>query len=446
MKKVLNFSLRNLTRQKRRNAILAVAIAFGFFVVTLIDGLTSGMVGNLENQITHMIGGSVILGGFEKTASEEEGGKDTVSQIIRDKDYIQNIVNDLKIDYEYYSRYTRTNGQLIFEGKKSLLQLYGYDLDESHFAENIQIVSGTKENFKEPNTLIISDKTAEAMNLEVGDDILISASTIFGQFNVADFKVGAIIKSNSFLNGMVAYADINSVNRLVDMPEDGYSHFSIFLKNKNRQGRIVQEIEDRIRLDGKNVTSIKDALKTNPNNIARGLLKQINSKEYQWEGTKYYVSSLNYEVPAMKTVLSVVHTISTVILIVILLIVMVGVSNTYRMILYERIREIGTMRALGMSENDTRKTFTSEAVALCLIGAAAGFLFSLIVMFVVHLIPISNEAISFFLKDGHFTFRISAVSVVIQYLILIVLTSLAVRDSAKKAALMSPAEALRTVK
>ena len=47
MNKILKLSLRNLTRQKRRNAILAIAIAFGFFVVTTIDGLTTGMVGNI---------------------------------------------------------------------------------------------------------------------------------------------------------------------------------------------------------------------------------------------------------------------------------------------------------------------------------------------------------------------------------------------------------------
>ena len=47
--KTVSLALRNLTRNKRRNAILAVAIAFGFFVVTAIDGLTTGMVGNLEN-------------------------------------------------------------------------------------------------------------------------------------------------------------------------------------------------------------------------------------------------------------------------------------------------------------------------------------------------------------------------------------------------------------
>ena len=36
MKNPLSLSLKNLTRQKRRNAILASAIAFGFLVVTFV--------------------------------------------------------------------------------------------------------------------------------------------------------------------------------------------------------------------------------------------------------------------------------------------------------------------------------------------------------------------------------------------------------------------------
>ena len=47
----------------------------------------------------------------------------------------------------------------------------------------------------------------------------------------------------------------------------------------------------------------------------------MTKEEFQWEGTKYGVVSLNDEIPAIKTVLSVVHTVTTTILIVILLIV-----------------------------------------------------------------------------------------------------------------------------
>ena len=56
------------------------------------------------------------------------------------------------------------------------------------------------------------------------------------------------------------------------------------------------------------------------------------------------------------------------------------------------------------------------------------------------------EALSFFLQKGHYSFRLSSVSIIAQYVILIILTSLAVRGSAKQAARMSPAAALRTIK
>lgn len=158
------------------------------------------------------------------------------------------------------------------------------------------------------------------------------------------------------------------------------------------------------------------------------------------------IETLYDEIPQIKTVLNIIHIITTVILIVILMIVMVGVSNTYRMVLYERIREIGTMRALGMTGKDTRKVFTNEAVILCIIGALAGLIFAALVMAIVHCIPVNNDALSFFLQKGHFSFKISIFSVILQYVILIVLTTFAVRGSAKQAARMSPAEALRTVK
>ena len=49
-------------------------------------------------------------------------------------------------------------------------------------------------------------------------------------------------------------------------------------------------------------------------------------------------------------------------------------------------------------------------------------------------------------KRENYNFKLSILSIIIQYIILIVLTTLAVRGSAKQAARMSPAEALRTVK
>ena len=450
--KTVSLALRNLTRNKRRNAILAIAIAFGFFVVTAIDGLTTGMVGNLENQITQLIGGNVIAQGLEWLNPDTPGGKVKLVNIVRDRDYIKNIVDELNIKYEYYSCFTMSSGNAIFNGKKSALQLYGRDLNEKMLRDSFQFTSGGVDLDVE-NGLIISDKIADSLNVRVGDEIIYSTYTVYGQNTFADMTITGIIKSNSFMKSMQAYADIEDVNKIIEMPEGGYSMFSIYLRDKKQQTKAANAIEARIRKDSENnpeinVTSRALAMKTHPTNIGKGIEKQIDTKkpENEWKGVKYGVETLYDEIPQIKTVLNIVHIITTVILIVILLIVMVGVSNTYRMVLYERIREIGTMRALGMTGKDTRRVFTNEAVILCVIGALAGLIFAAIVMAIVHCIPIGNEALSFFLKKGHFTFKMSVLSIVIQYIILIVLTSLAVRGSAKQAARMSPAEALRTVK
>ena len=450
--KTITLALKNLTRNKRRNAILAVAIAFGFFVVTAIDGLTTGMVGNLENQITQLVGGNVVVQGLEWLNPETEGGKVKLVNIVRDRDYVKNIVDELGINYEYYSCFTMSSGTAIFNGKKSGIQLYGRNLEEKLLRDSFQFVSGGVDLNVE-NGLIISDKVAESLNLQVGDEIIYSTYTVYGQNNFADMTITGILKSNSFLSSMQAYADIEDVNRIVEMPEGGYSMFSIYLRDNDKQTKAANMIEARIRQDSEvnpeiNVTSRALAMKTHPTNIGKGIEKQVDTKkpENEWKGVKYGVETLYDEIPQIKTVLNVVHIITTVILVVILLIVMVGVSNTYRMVLYERIREIGTMRSLGMTGKDTRKVFTNEAVILCVIGALAGLIFAIIVMTIVHFIPINNESLSFFLRKGHFTFKMSVGSIIIQYILLILLTTLAVRGSAKQAAGMNPAEALRTVK
>ena len=450
--KTVSLALRNLTRNKRRNAILAVAIAFGFFVVTAIDGLTTGMVGNLENQIAQLVGGNVIVQGLEWENPVTPGGKAKLVNIVRDRDYVKNIVEELGIKYEYSTSYTMSGGTIIFNGKRSTIQLYGRDLQEKLLQDSFQFVEGGVD-LSANNGLIISDKTADAMNLKVGDEVIYSTGTVYGQNTFADMTITGITKSNSFINTVQAYAYIEDVNRIIEMPVGGYSMYAIYLKDKNQQTKAANMVEARIRQDSEknpeiNVTSRLEAMKTNPTNIGMGIEKQVDPSkpENEWKGVKYGVETLYDEIPQIKTVMNIVHIVTTVILLVILLIVMVGVSNTYRMVLYERIREIGTMRALGMTGKDTRKVFTNEAVILCIIGAIAGLLFAVIVMAIIHCIPISNEALGFFLKKGHFSFKVSVISVIVQYVMLIILTSWAVRGSAKQAARMSPAEALRTVK
>jgi putative ABC transport system permease protein len=63
---------------------------------------------------------------------------------------------------------------------------------------------------------------------------------------------------------------------------------------------------------------------------------------------------------------------SSVLLILVFIIAAVGISNTMLMAVYERVREIGMMRAMGMKDGDIRLAFLFEAGGIGLIGAVVG--------------------------------------------------------------------------
>ena len=446
MNKVLKLSIKNLTRQKRRNAVLAIAIAFGFFVVTMLEGFVNGMVENMENTAIEMFGGSVVMAGYEKEPPAFEGGKSKLINVIRDKDYMSSLMEKSDIDYESYSSYSMTGATLLFNGKKVMTNIFGRDMSDEKLLKSFDFIEGGLENLSDPYCLFLDDNTAESLNVKIGDQVICKAVSMFGQQNIIDLTIGGIYRSNSFMSSMQAYAHMATVNELIGIPEDGYTNFAINLKNKKHQEAVANEIEEMLRADGKNVSSRAKAFETNPSSIGTGIDKQFTGEEYQWDGVKYGVEAMNDEIPQIKVVLGIVNTVTTIILLAILLIVMVGVSNTYRMVLYERIREIGTMRAIGMTGKDTKRVFTYEAVILCIIGALAGIIFSGICMTIISLIPIHNDTLNLFLLNGHFSFKMSFGSIIVKYILLIILTTWAVRGSAKQAARMSPAEALRTVK
>ncbi len=444
----ISLAWRNLSRQKQRSAMLAIAIAFGFFVVTGIDGLATGALNNLKNSITRMFGGNVLVQGIEHEILED--GTINLKKnfsLIRDQDFIKHILEDNDIQYESYFQRSTSAGDLLFNGQRLTATVYGCDFaHEDALLDSFIFIEGSMDNIWAEDALIISENAQRSLNVEVGDRVIYSTTTRTGQKTVGEFTIAAVTKKASLLDSIMLYAPQKYINELREAPENSFNMCTINLgpKNQSKQTQVAQQVEDAIRATGNYVTSRQDALKANSMLMTRDLSKQIDAMEV--EGTIYSVYSLEDVLPALETVVSVVHTVTTIILIVIFLIVMVGISNTYRMVLYERIREIGTMRAVGLTGKNTGRLFTTEATILSLIGAFGGFLLAIVVMWIVGFFTIDNEVVAFFLHNGHISFSLDAGSVIAKYLLIMILTVFAVRGTANKASAMLPAEALRSIK
>ena len=439
MNNIFVLAFRNISRQKKLKIIIAISVAVGFFIVTVFECLTNGMIFNLEQNVTQLIGGNVILRGYEKQNNQK------ILNIIRNKDYIISSIQKINIDKSLCNYFSFTQGQIIFEGNKSPVQLYGCEFN-TEFLKNIQYIKKSENDLYKEESLIISDKLADSMNLTIDDTVMITAQTINGQQNVKDFIIRGVVRSNNFISGLMIFANISEVNNLLEMPEDAFSIFTINLKDSKKLSKIAISLEDVIREGGNNITSRKDAIHMNPNNIGLALDKQIRSRKEKWEGTKFSIKTLYDEVPAIYILRNFVHNISMLFLFIILIIIMIGLSNTYKITLYNRYREIATMRALGMSRKKTELLFITEAVFVCLLGACSGCFLAFILLIILKFIPVSNEALSIFLFKGHFIFKFSFTTLLSQYFLLIAMTVISVFATAKKAANMIPAKALRSIK
>ena len=122
--------------------------------------------------------------------------------------------------------------------------------------------------------------------------------------------------------------------------------------------------------------------------------------------------------------------------------------NTTMMVVFERTREIGTVGALGMKGSEIVRMFFLEALALSVIGAAAGVLLGLGIAVPLSLLGIdmssATQGVSFEISNVVFA-RPRALTTVLIFVYAVAISCLAALLPARRAAKIQPVEALRAI-
>jgi len=124
-------------------------------------------------------------------------------------------------------------------------------------------------------------------------------------------------------------------------------------------------------------------------------------------------------------------------------IVLISILNVMIMAVYERVREIGTIAAIGTSPRKILSLFLVEGFCLGLVGAVVGVLFGLGIIFILNLSKITfnfGQATGLILAP-----TIDPLEVIMASIMVIAVSVLASLQPAYKASRMEPIEALRHV-
>ncbi len=440
MSVIANIAFRNLSRQKKRSFLLGGAIAFGIMIVTLINGFAGAFINNVSENFAYLMAGHVFVTGNEKTAS----GKSL--EVIRDDSAISAALKNAGIKPVFITRTSEFQGTLVFETKTARQNITGIDLSSSSsLKERLVLASGNWDAAAQKDAIIISEKIAKKLNAQAGDRLLVQLSTLTGQNNVGEFTVAAINRDTSIIGAVMAYANLDYVNELVGLKKGEYMSMGLMLSDLKESGNAAEALYKNMKTSG---LQLFDRGTKNENGAVTPFQAMMrNQKKEKWEGIKYRILTIDDIMSEARQIVTALDTASLIILIVLFFIIMVGITNTFRMVMYERIREIGTMRAVGVQRGEIRGLFLYEALFLAIGGAVAGIALSLVLMGILSLFNFGMDSpIFLIMKNGHLSFFVPPFRAIFNVLLIAVLTLAAAFFPARNAARLEPAEALRTQK
>jgi ABC-type antimicrobial peptide transport system permease subunit len=161
------------------------------------------------------------------------------------------------------------------------------------------------------------------------------------------------------------------------------------------------------------------------------------------ENQPYALIKLSANLQEIQIIIDAMKAIVAFVIVMLLIIIVTGVSSTFRVIAMKRINEIGIYKAIGMKRLRIYGMLLTETLLLLVAGCIAGFIFSCLLSSLIGLINFSFiPAFDIFLINGKMKGIISIKYFIIIFVAIVVTTTLAVMFAVKKSVSVTPCQAL----
>ena len=424
----LFLAVRNLFLQKKRYALLFIAITLGFALITVLTGTAYGCMETVMIKAARYFSGHVSVTGYlNKTRSIEN--PDSIITYIKESPLpVRNAAAR--------TIYKGKEARLYFGGNSvRLRRQIGVDfISERNELEGLPFLEGSIDNMAGENGrngIIISSAASRLLGARLGDDVTLYVKADNGQHNTATMVVRGIFDETSIF-GYATYLRNEDLNTLLLRDKETATDIAVYAEKGTDIDRLTEKLRIYI---GKKYPVFSRII--NEDDFPSG-------KKKDTEKLTFAVMSLSAHLEAIKNILDAFVIGTYFIFTVFMVIVMVGVLNTYRVMIYERTGEIGTMRAIGMQRGQVKLLFLFEAAGLALVSSASGFIIGLLLLFGMSSIDLSfYTPLAIFLSAGKPDFYLNPAIIIINFLIITGSVMAAAWGPAEKAGKVPPAQALR---
>lgn len=417
MNKIFKMAIRNLMRYKRRTLLTALLITVGVLTVILFSGLAGSfkemMIGqitdsNLAQMQIHKKGYVSSIDSMPLNLNLIPKGYKTIEKILQDNPDVVAYAPRIKLSAMLSNYAETTNIRLNAVDPEKETMVCPDVGNRMVFKDNVR-----KKIFVKPGEIIIPKNLAKGMKIKAGSPVVIVAQNKDGSINGLNFTVAAIIESVLGPQGKEGYIHIKDARTLLRMEKPEVTEIAIRIKNFNKLNAVYADLQS-------------------------SLLKFKNKKGspifeiHTWEKLSPFVNIANM-----------IDLMTISMKLIMIAIVLISILNVMIMSVYERIREIGTMIAIGTSPGKIMGLFLSEGFFLGLISGLAG---NIIGIAGIYLLNIFKIRFSFGRMDNLLLSPAVNINELFWLTAIVLLVSIfATLQPAYKASKMEPVDALRHV-
>lgn len=346
MLSILKIALRNLTRYKRRTILTSLLIVLGVSVVVMFSGLAgsfkSMMIGIItDSSIGHM---QIHRKGYVSSIDTmplhlnmEGKGYQKISDVLESMPGVEAFAPRLKFGAVLSNYRESTNVRLsaIVPEREAAVctALAGRILDRA---------PNSAAPLLEKGQVIIPEKIAKSLGMARGDSVVLIATNKDGSVNGMEFQIAGVSEDIMGPGGKDAYMHIEDARSLL----------------RTKPGEVTEIV-------------IRASSFEQLDKVAKSLGNSLASFTNQ-KGKPAFELHTWAKLSPFSNLAGMIDLMLITVKIVMVAIVLISILNVMLMSVFERVREIGTIAAMGTSPGAIMGLFVAEGVLLGLLGTAIG--------------------------------------------------------------------------